>query len=154
MEQVRELTGDGAMELSETLLKQVTKINDYVLAAEEFKLALQDIPYAIDQTAADELMTWLQEIAAPLDQESILFRRIDKEVRELLERRSKLPTGAEREISQQLASAHRKIQNQAPTCGFRGCRQKMLLRDGKYGLFWGCLNFPKCWGTKNFLKRT
>ena len=152
MEQVREINGDGALELSETLLKQIEKINDYVLAAEEFKLALQDIPYVLDQTAADELMAWLQEIAAPLDQESILFRRIDKEVRELLERRSALPTGTEREMSQQLAAVHRKLQNQAPTCEFRGCQQKMTLRDGKYGLFGVALPFPNAGERKIFLK--
>ena len=152
LEGVREAIDDGALELTASILKKVTAINQYVLAAEEFKLALQDLPYAQDQTAADELVAWLQEIAAPLDQQSILFRRIDKEVRELLERRPALPTGTERAISRELAAVHRKLQNQAPTCGHRGCQQKMTLRDGKYGLFWGCITFSKCWGTKSLSK--
>ena len=130
MEQVREINGDGALELSETLLKQIEKINDYVLAAEEFKLALQDIPYVLDQTAADELMAWLQEIAAPLDQESILFRRIDKEVRELLECRSELPQRRKRNFSATM-SAHRKIQTKHPLAS-SGLPTKMTLRDGKW----------------------
>lgn len=29
------------------------------------------------------------------------------------------------------------------------CNSSLVLRDGKYGEFWGCSNFPKCRFTKN-----
>jgi hypothetical protein len=152
MERVCHVADDKALGLSNEDFYKVLKINEFVLAAEEFKLALQDIPYAIDQTVTDELVAWLQETAAPLDQASILFQRIDKEIRTLLEGRSKLPTGAKRQISQPLIVAHRKLLEQAPICGNRGCQQKMTLREGKYGLFWGCTNYPNCCGAMNLSK--
>ncbi|MCB8818316.1 topoisomerase DNA-binding C4 zinc finger domain-containing protein [Desulfosporosinus shakirovi] len=32
----------------------------------------------------------------------------------------------------------------SPQCGF-----KMILRNGKYGPFYGCTQYPKCRGTRN-----
>ncbi|MFH1721064.1 MAG: topoisomerase DNA-binding C4 zinc finger domain-containing protein [Candidatus Altiarchaeota archaeon] len=47
-----------------------------------------------------------------------------------------------------------------PTCGRHrlkpvkdvncpNCEGPMMLRQGKYGYFWGCMNYPKCMGKRN-----
>ena len=37
-----------------------------------------------------------------------------------------------------------------PTCPTPRCGEKMVLRTGKYGKFWGCPEWPVCNGTKHF----
>lgn len=34
---------------------------------------------------------------------------------------------------------------ECPVCGL-----EMILRDGKFGKFWGCSNYPKCHGTEQW----
>lgn len=38
--------------------------------------------------------------------------------------------------------------NNIPDCP--RCQRKMVLRNGKYGKFWGCSQFPRCKGTRRF----
>lgn len=33
------------------------------------------------------------------------------------------------------------------------CNGKMISRTGKFGVFWGCKNFPNCKGTRDTLGR-
>ena len=37
-----------------------------------------------------------------------------------------------------------------PTCPIRGCGEKMTLKIGRYGKFWGCQEWPVCNGTRHF----
>lgn len=34
------------------------------------------------------------------------------------------------------------------------CNGPMISRTGKFGVFWGCKNFPKCKGTRDSLGRS
>lgn len=34
------------------------------------------------------------------------------------------------------------------------CRGEMISRKGKYGIFWGCKNFPVCKGTRDSMGRS
>lgn len=34
------------------------------------------------------------------------------------------------------------------------CGGEMVLKEGKYGKFWGCLNFPECKGSKSYRKES
>ena len=36
-----------------------------------------------------------------------------------------------------------------PICPEPGCGKKMILREGKYGRFWGCPRYPRCTGTRD-----
>ena len=51
-----------------------------------------------------------------------------------------------------LEQSNRKILNElvlvAPICPKFGCRNEMILRNGKNGRFWGCPRFPRCRGTR------
>jgi len=39
-----------------------------------------------------------------------------------------------------------KIEKQAPVC--KDCKKKMLLKEGRFGKFWACPNYPKCKNTQ------
>lgn len=43
-----------------------------------------------------------------------------------------------------VCSRHRNEKVSPPSCP--ECKSKMILRKGKYGLFWGCIAFPMCDG--------
>ena len=34
------------------------------------------------------------------------------------------------------------------------CKSAMVLRNGKFGQFWGCTKFPKCKGTQKHVSET
>ena len=34
------------------------------------------------------------------------------------------------------------------------CNSKMIARDGKFGKFWGCKNYPQCKGTRDSMGRS
>jgi ssDNA-binding Zn-finger/Zn-ribbon topoisomerase 1 len=34
------------------------------------------------------------------------------------------------------------------------CKSQMVLRNGKFGQFWGCTKFPKCKGTQKYVSDT
>ena len=36
-----------------------------------------------------------------------------------------------------------------PICPNHGCGRTMVMREGKYGVFWGCTRYPTCRGTRD-----
>lgn len=133
--------------------KQVaTEITKYCATATEFSLIMEDVPFIADQEACDELIGDFEQLGAALEQESILFQRIQKEIRGLLESRANLPTGAQHLKAKALEDARRKLDQNAPSCGHRGCANQMTTREHKGNFFWGCKTFPNCWGRKSLSK--
>ena len=129
-----------------------TEIIKYFLTATEFSLIMEDAPSIPDQVACDELIAELEQLGASLDQESILFKRIRKEIRGLIESRADLPTGAQHQRAMALDKARRKLDQNAPKCGHRGCASQMEIKESKGDFFWGCKTFPNCWGRKFLTK--
>ncbi|MDA0958821.1 MAG: hypothetical protein O2936_13345 [Proteobacteria bacterium] len=125
-----------------------TEITNYFFTATEFSLTMEDVPFIEDQGACDELIAELEQLGSSLDQESILFKRIQKEIRGLIESRADLPTGAQHQKARTLNEARKKLDRNAPICGHRGCTSQMTIREGKGDFFWGCKTFPNCWGRK------
>lgn len=124
------------------------EITKYCATATEFSLIMEDVPFIADRGACDELIGDFEQLGAALEQESILFQRIQKEIRGLLESRASLPTGAQHLKEKALEDARRKLDQNAPTCGHRGCASQMTIREGKGNFFWGCKTFPNCFGRK------
>ncbi|HID49962.1 MAG TPA: hypothetical protein EYP40_10205 [Chromatiales bacterium] len=70
--------------------------------------------------------------------------RIRKEIRELLEKRASLPSRAMDRHAAELRRAVSALNDHARICA--RCGSRMVLREGPYGFFWGCIRFPECWG--------
>ena len=60
-----------------------------------------------------------------------------------------LPTSESSPPMEETAAQSGTLNHPAPTCPTRGCRKKMVLREGYRGKFWGCPRFPKCRGTRD-----
>lgn len=139
-------------QFSEEAVTQLQIVNSYIQTACDFEMELEDASYIVDRNDADELISRLDQLAAMLDEKSRLFLRIQKEIRELVERRQKLPSGAERLQSRKLAQARFTLEAQKKRCGHNGCDSLLTLREGNGRYFWGCKRFPDCWGRRPLTK--
>lgn len=115
-------------------------------------MCLEDAAYIVDRNDADVLSGRMEALAGLVDEKSRLFLRIQKEVRELAERRRSLPSGAEREQSRKLAQARFTLEAKKKRCDDHGCDSMLTLREGNGNYFWGCKKFPTCWGRKSLNK--
>ena len=76
--------------------------------------------------------------------------RIKKEIRELLERKTVLPSRGQTKKDKQLLRALSVLRSNSYECN--KCGANMVLRDGPNLPFWGCSTFPACWGKKHLTK--
>jgi hypothetical protein len=116
-------------------------------ALEEFKLLLEDMNDVRTREHANELLWQLEEVAERLGGWEV-ERRVRKEMRELIERRTSLPS---EEIVVEANKAHRaysRLLAIAPSC--RKCGRPMLPQPGPSFSFWGCSTFPECWSRRWF----
>lgn len=139
-------------QFSEQAVNQLKIVNSYIQTANDFEMCLEDAAYIVDRNDADDLSGRLEALAGLVDEKSRLFLRIQKEVRELAERRRSLPPGAERQQSRKLAQARFTLEAQKKICGHKGCDSMLTLREGSASFFWGCKNFPECWGRRPLTK--
>lgn len=139
-------------QFSEEAVTQLQIVNSYIQTACDFEFALEDASHIVDRNDTDELVSRLDQLAAMIDEKSQLFLRIQKEIRELIERRQKLPSGGERLQSRKLAQARFTLEAQKKQCGHNGCDSLLTLREGNGSYFWGCKRFPECWGRRNLTK--
>lgn len=71
--------------------------------------------------------------------------RVEKEIRGLFEKRGITERLEEKKYETELNNKINKLERNAPNCP-QG--HKMVIREGKYSLFWGCSKFPACSATK------
>ena len=135
-------------QFSDEAVNQLQIVNSYIQTANDFEMCLEDAAYIVDRNDADDLGGRLEVLAGLVDEKSRLFLRIQKEVRELAERRQSLPSGAERQQSRKLAQARFTLEAKNKRCGHHGCDSMLTIREGNGNYFWGCKKFPTCWGRK------
>ena len=116
----------------------------------EFLLEQEDFPDLVTVEDADEVIGRLYAIVEHLDGLAVAGR-VQKEIRELMERKATMPAESDRKRSAALTSAMSRLTREAPPCKKCGCR--MALRQGHGAYFWGCSAFPRCWG-KQRLKQS
>jgi hypothetical protein len=125
------------------------EIDNYFSIAEDFITVMEDKSIVIDQSICDELTSELEELGASIMKDkSILFRRIEMEIRSLLELRNDLPTGRARQLNE----ARRKLDQNAPICVRPGCTSQMTIRESNGDFFWACRTFPSCWSKRQLSK--
>ncbi|MFL0838135.1 hypothetical protein [Vibrio parahaemolyticus] len=116
---------------------------------EDFLLELEDFSYLRTQEDVDDVIHNLYEIMEKLNGCSI-SEKVAKEVRVLMQKKATLPESSERDQNNKLLSVKRTLIEEAPEC--KKCGKKMLLREGNGNHFWGCRDFPSCWGRKLLTK--
>ena len=128
-------------------IKTILNCKNYIAAAEDLLLELEDFSFIQDQQDVNNITARLLQYSN-LNPESVISRRIRKEIRELESKRPSLPTGQANARKQKLKAATRTLDAHAPKCGHRGCESSMTLREGNGEYFWGCRSFPECLGKR------
>lgn len=116
-------------------------------AIEQFIEEEEEFEYISDRDDADEVIARLYPLVEATSVLAIAGR-IQKEIRELVERKQKMPTKASRQRSAKTAQAIRSLSASAPECRNPTHENpvKMTLREGPPNVFfWGCPTFPGCW---------
>lgn len=133
-------------QISKSQRKSVKKINRILRSIKSFVEEQEDFKYLSTKEEVDETIGRLYQVVEELVGLEVA-RRVDKEIRELLERKKQLPHEAGERRSAKLKEALRKLLRNSPSC--RKCGKSMVLRDGPYSYFWGCSTFPTCFGKKS-----
>ena len=135
-----------------TELRKLFKENPDLFSDEDIKLikiidntkdCAEEIEYCNSKESIDLLISDFHDIASEIEKEESISKRIQTYVRRCLEKKRSLP-------SEMIANEKRKkIQSfgQPPNCP--KCEKLMVLRDSSRGYFWGCIDFPGCWGKIN-----
>ncbi len=129
-----------------TFLKGMSPVAD---ALREFVDVLQGMEDVRTCDDAEELAAQLHQVAEQLGDYTVR-KRVEKEIRELVEQAKVLPSA---ETVRSDAELRRKIlllERQAQPC--RRCNSSMVLRESQHGYFWGCAQFPQCFGKRWFTK--
>lgn len=133
-------------------LRKLYKENSNLFSDEDIKLIKiidnikdlqEDIEYCKSKESIDILISDFHDIASEVEKNENISKRIKTFIRECIEKKEKLP-------SEMLANEKRReIQSfgQPPHCP--KCNKLLVLRDSSRGYFWGCIDFPSCWGRKN-----
>ena len=82
-------------QFSEEAVTQLQIVNSYIQTACDFEMELEDASYIVDRNDADELINALDQLAPCLTRNPDYSSEYRKKY-ELIERRQKLPSGAER----------------------------------------------------------
>lgn len=124
------------------LLKEIAEIID---AITRFIEEQEDFEYILSKEEVDEVVGRLYSIVEKLDGLKV-SGRVNKEIRDLMERKATLPSLASSQRILELKRAVASLNSKSPTC--KKCGRNMILREGNGDYFWGCSAFPKCWGKK------
>ncbi len=124
----------------EDLIRKRKAVSDFILLQEDFN----SIRYQED---LNEIVSDFYELMTILE-EAEVNKRLDKEIRQLIENKSDLPTRNLGQCEIERKSAIIRLDANAPEC--RLCGSKMVIREGgRREYFWGCSTFPKCFSSRN-----
>jgi ribosomal protein L17 len=126
----------------------------YLSSAARLPSALTELEEALEESAsvryrdeAEELITRYQDLAVQL-RETAIIPTVETKARRLHEVLHSLPSRSQVESTAVRRQAETRVQQSAPHCP--SCTKRMLLRQGDNGgYFWGCSQFPSCYGRKH-----
>jgi len=130
---------------SEDDIELLQKIGRNIDAIKMFIEEQDDFPYVSTKEEVDEAVGRLYAIVEKVDGLKVSLR-VGKEIRELIEKKSTLPSQVANQRSSELKRAIATLSSNSPSC--KKCGSNMVLREGNGDYFWGCSTFPKCWGKK------
>jgi len=112
----------------------------------DFVELLEERPWVSTADDAHDLALKIADCADRLGS-SAVTQRCRKEAKELCELAKQLPAASEVRWTAAQARRIANLEAHAPLCP--ACRAKMRVRESKHGLFWGCRNFPSCFGKRS-----
>ena len=134
----KEKFSNDDIETLQKLAKRIEAVKIFIQEQEEF-------PYVYVKEDADEIIARLYSVVKQIDGLKVAAR-VHKEIRELLEKKSNLPSQDVQQRSVELSRAISALNSNAPSC--KKCGSRMVLRQGNSDYFWGCSKFPRCWGKR------
>lgn len=125
-------------------------IGRQIKALQAFLEEKEDLCDIDTQEDAIEAIEHLHSIAETLKNLAV-SKRIQKEIRDLSQRKFQMPSYPEKQEPAIATSVLQKLYNKTPACP--KCGLHMVIREGGETLFWGCQRFPDCWGKRRLNKR-
>lgn len=119
-------------------------------ALREFIDGLQDKGWVHTRDDAEDLASRFHDVADRLSNHFVR-KRVEKEIRELVEKAKSLPLASAVEADAERRRRVARLEEEAPNC--RRCNCKMVLRESQHGYFWGCSTFPECFAKRWLSKK-
>jgi radical SAM superfamily enzyme with C-terminal helix-hairpin-helix motif len=132
-------------QFSEKIIVELQGVRDCQQALEEFLEVCEDLADVRSKEEARELKDQLREISSHFEHHAVRGR-IEKEYRELSQKRIDLPSEAVAHAETKLKSHIAQLNSSPPDCTV--CGSPLVLHLGRRKPFWGCSTFPKCYGKK------
>ena len=151
IEELRDEWKLNRLDFSDENVKSLRRITLLLDEIEDFIFEQQDFQYISSKEEIDEATGRLQYILTNTSNLKIAAR-INKEVRELLERRTSLPNRGATKKDEKLRRALSTLRSKIHKCNKCDKNPIMVLREGPSSFFWGCPTFPVCWGRKFLTK--
>jgi len=112
------------------------------LSLDDIKELAEEIQYCKSKESIDQIISDFHYYASGIKENKTISQRIQTYIRLCLEKKHLLP-------SEKLANKQREEKRSfSPPPHCSKCEKLMILRESSYGHFWGCIDFPTCWGKK------
>ncbi len=131
------------------IVAELKTYSEAIEAIKDFELEKEDFNYLRSKEDIDDVIANVFQILDKLASFPV-SKKIAKDVRDLELKRQTLPNSDERVVERKKSEAERTLKSNPPQC--KKCGQNMMLREGNGSYFWGCRDFPTCWGKKYLTK--
>ena len=155
LNELRDAWRDNKSEYSDEDIESLRLAASQLDAVEQFIEEEEEFEYISDRDDVDEVIARLYPLVEATSKLAVAGR-IQKEIRELVQRKQEMPTKASRQRSAKIANAIRSLSADAPECPNPDHKNpiKFVLREGPPGyFFWGCPTFPQCWWKRNLSRK-
>lgn len=147
---ISEQMGNNRSQFSDPQIELIDDLTDIRKVLKRFVEEQADFAHIATREEVDEVVGRLYEVVERVEGLAV-EGRVNKEIRELVERKASLPHEAGMKKSSELQSAIRRLSGNSPPC--YKCGKIMVLRDSEHGYFWGCSTFPTCFAKKSLTKK-
>jgi len=120
-------------------IKEIRIINN-------IKELAEDIEYCKSKESINQIIADFQNLVGEIERGEMLAKRIHAYLRICSEKILLLPTEP---IIKGKGKRFQRFHNYGSPPRCPKCNMLMLVRESSYGHFWGCVDFPSCWGKRS-----
>jgi ssDNA-binding Zn-finger/Zn-ribbon topoisomerase 1 len=132
---LRALYQNDKESFSDEDIEQIKIIND-------IKELFEEVQYCKSKESIDQIIVDFHDLIGNAQDYEYLTKRIETYLKICLEKKDLLPS----EILE--SDKKKKVQSFGPPPYCPKCKKLMILRESSRGYFWGCIDFPTCWGKR------